>query len=161
MQPAVRAFEDRDQDAVIALSLRAFEPVFASLAGVLGESGVYSQLHPDWRAGQRRAVEAACSAEKIHVWVAEIGAVVGGFVAVQLDHEASIGEIYMIAVDPDHQHRGVGSILTSFALHWIKDNGMAVAIVETGGDPGHAPARRIYERAGFVQLPIARYFKRL
>ncbi len=38
---------------------------------------------------------------------------------------------------------------------------MALAMVETGGDPGHAPARRSYERSGFVQLPIARYFKKL
>lgn len=161
MQPAVRVFEDRDQDAVITLSLRAWAPVFSSLEGILGESGVYSQLHPDWRSGQRPAVEVTCHAEKIHVWVAEIATVVGGFVAVQLDHEASIGEIYMMAVDPDYQRSGVGSILTSFALHWIKDNGMALAVVETGGDPGHAPARHTYEQAGFVRLPIARYFKKL
>jgi hypothetical protein len=38
---------------------------------------------------------------------------------------------------------------------------MTVAVVETGGDPEHAAARRTYERAGCVQLPIARYFKNL
>ncbi|MBO0850759.1 MAG: GNAT family N-acetyltransferase, partial [Pseudonocardia sp.] len=84
-----------------------------------------------------------------------------GFVAVRLDREASIGEIYLIAVDPDHQRAGIGSALTTFALDWIKNAGMAAAMVETGGDPGHAPARRVYERAGFSQLPIARYFKKL
>lgn len=160
MQPTVRAFEDRDQDAVIALSL-AWAPVFASLEDALSESGVYAQLHPDWRADQRRAVEAVCRAEKTHVWVAEIDTVVTGFVAVQLDHEASIGEIYMMAVDPYYQRGGAGSILTSFALDWIKNNGMALAMVETGGDPGHAPARRTYEHAGFTLLPIARYFRKL
>lgn len=162
MHPTVRAFKDRDQEAVTALSLRAWAPVFASLEDVLGESGGYAQQHPDWRVDQRQAVEAACSTENIRVWVAEIDMVVVGFVAVQLDHpEASIGEIHMMAVDPDYQRAGVGSMLTSFALNWIKDNGMAVAMVETGGDPGHAPARRTYEQAGFVQLPIARYFKKL
>jgi ribosomal protein S18 acetylase RimI-like enzyme len=161
MRPTVREFDDRDQDAVTGLSLRAWAPVFASLEGVLGESGIYSRLHPDWRAGQRRAVEAICRAEEFRVWVAEVDAVVAGFVAVRLDHEASIGEIYMLAVDPDHQRGGVGSTLTSFALDRIKDSGMAVALVEAGGDPGHAPARRTYERAGFVLLPVARYFKKL
>ena len=39
--------------------------------------------------------------------------------------------------------------------------GMKVAVVETGGDPGHAAARRTYEKAGYVLLPIARYFKNL
>jgi hypothetical protein len=38
---------------------------------------------------------------------------------------------------------------------------MSVAMVETGADPGHGPARRTYEKAGFEQLPIARYFKKL
>ncbi|MGZ4435804.1 MAG: hypothetical protein ACXVW7_19605 [Trebonia sp.] len=31
----------------------------------------------------------------------------------------------------------------------------------TGGDPGHAPARRLYERAGFTPVPLVRYFKAL
>jgi hypothetical protein len=29
-------------------------------------------------------------------------------------------------------------------------------MVETGGDPGHAPARAVYDKAGFVQLPVVR-----
>jgi GNAT superfamily N-acetyltransferase len=67
----------------------------------------------------------------------------------------------MLAVDPDHQTGGVGTALTEFALDRLKDAGMRIAMVETGGDPGHAPARRTYERAGFTLLPIARYFKNL
>jgi hypothetical protein len=38
---------------------------------------------------------------------------------------------------------------------------MKVAMVETGGDPGHTAARRTYEKAGYVLLPIVRYFKNL
>jgi hypothetical protein len=34
-------------------------------------------------------------------------------------------------------------------------------MVETGGDPGHAPARRTYESAGSRLFPIARYFNKL
>jgi hypothetical protein len=37
---------------------------------------------------------------------------------------------------------------------------MTTVMVETGGDPGHAPARRTYESAGFRPFPVARYFKR-
>ena len=46
---------------------------------------------------------------------------------------------------------------------WIRpfDEKDAEAVVETGGDPGHAAARRTYEKAGLVLLPIARYFKNL
>jgi hypothetical protein len=34
-------------------------------------------------------------------------------------------------------------------------------MVETGGDPGHAAARRTYQNVGYVHLVIARYFKKL
>ena len=60
-----------------------------------------------------------------------------------------------------HQSRGIGSALTGFALDRLKEAGMKVAVVETGGDPGHAPARHVYEKAGYTLLPIARYFKNL
>jgi len=85
-----------------------------------------------------------------------------GFVALKLHHpERSMGEISMLAVDPDHQSRGIGTALTEFALDRLKEGGMTVAMVETGGDRGHAAARRTYEKAGYVHLPIARYFKNL
>lgn len=39
--------------------------------------------------------------------------------------------------------------------------GMDIAVVETGGDPGHVPARAAYEVAGFTLLSMARYFRML
>ena len=161
MQPQVRPFDDQDADAVVDLSLRAWAPVFASIERAM-ESRVYEQFYPEgWRESQRQAVEAVLAAKKTRVWVAEAGASTVGFVAVDLHPESSIGEIYMLAVDPDYQGGGIGTALTEFALAWIKDAGMAVAMVETGGDPGHAAARRTYEKVGYVHLSIARYFKKL
>ena len=103
-----------------------------------------------------------CAAQKGRAWVAEVGSSVVGFVAVELHQpERSMGEISMLAVDPDYQGGGIGTALTEFALERLKDAGMTVVMVETGGDPGHAAARRTYEKAGYVLLPIARYFKNL
>ncbi len=95
----------------------------------------------------------------MHLWVADADGTAVGFVAVRQHSERSMGEISMLAVDPDHQGGGIGTALTEFALERLEDCGMAVAMVETGGDPGHAAARRTYEKAGFVLLPIARYFR--
>ena len=161
MRPRIRPFEDRDAQAVVDFSLRAWAPAFASLERVMG-SEIFRRQHPDWREDQRRAVKDVCAAKKGRVWVAEVGASVVGFVAVELHHpERSMGEISMLAVDPDHQGGGIGTALTEFALDKLKDAGMTVAMVETGGDPGHAAARRTYEKAGYHLLPIARYFKNL
>ena len=47
------------------------------------------------------------------------------------------------------------------ALRLMRNAGMTLATVATGGDPAHAPARRSYEKAGFVALPLVRYYKAL
>ncbi|MBW4652178.1 MAG: GNAT family N-acetyltransferase [Kaiparowitsia implicata GSE-PSE-MK54-09C] len=148
-------------DAIIRLSLRAWAPVFNSMQKAMN-ADVYQAFYSDnWCMNQRTAVEYVCAAEDTHVWVASDADSTMGFVAVKLHSEDSMGEIYMIAVDPDVQGHGVGSALIEFALDWIKDAGMSIAMVETGGDPGHAPARHTYEKAGFDLFPIARYFKKL
>jgi ribosomal protein S18 acetylase RimI-like enzyme len=161
MKPRIRLFEDRDAEAVVDLSLRAWAPVFASVEQKLG-SEIFRRLHPDWREDQRRAVEDVLAAKKGQVWIAEVGTSIVGFVSVELiDENRSMGEISMLAVHPDYQGGGIGLTLTEFALGRLKEAGMMVAVVETGGDPGHAAARRTYEKAGFVLLPKARYFKNL
>jgi ribosomal protein S18 acetylase RimI-like enzyme len=161
MVPRIRTFEDRDAEAVIGLSLRAWAPAFASLERVLG-SEIFRRQHPDWREDQRRAVEDILATKKGRVWVAEADSKAVGFVAVELHHpERDMGEISILGVDPDHQGAGIGTALTEFALDRLKDAGMRVAMVETGGDPGHAAARRTYEKAGCTLLPVARYFKNL
>ncbi|NJO40267.1 MAG: GNAT family N-acetyltransferase [Cyanobacteria bacterium CRU_2_1] len=156
-------------DAVVRLSLRAWTPVFDSIQNAMN-ADVYRAFYPNhWRVSQQKAVEDVCAAEDTHVWVARVfdrpevndaGSTVG-FVAVKLHSEDSMGEIYMVAVDPDFQGHGIGSALIEFALDWMKEAGMSIAMVETGGDPGHAPARHTYEKAGFGLWPVARYFKKL
>jgi ribosomal protein S18 acetylase RimI-like enzyme len=161
MSPTIRPFAPDDLQPVVNLSLRAWAPVFASVEQALAGSGVFEQLHPDWHDTQRWAVLDVCADDAMTVWVAEPDEVVVGFAAVTLHDGEPLGQIYMIAVDPDRQRRGVGLALTTHATDWIRRQGMTVALVGTGGDPGHAPARRLYERAGYIPLPGVKYFKRL
>lgn len=161
MEIQIEPYNAHQLDAVISLSLQAWTPVFDSIEKVM-DADVYREFYPDgWRVSQRKAVEDVCAAQDTNVWVAIAAGSIVGFVAVKLDPESSMGEIYTIAVDPDFQGYGIGSALTKFALDWMKEAGMSMAMVETGGDPGHAPARRTYEKLGFDLLPIARYFKKL
>ena len=67
----------------------------------------------------------------------------------------------MLAVDPEYQGRGIGRRLTEFAVERMREAGASVAMVQTGGDPGHAPARHTYEAAGFRLFPAAQYFRKL
>ena len=157
----IRPFEERDLDALVEFSLRAWEPVFASSREVLGDD-LYLRLRPDWRAEQAEAVRSTCTSGERDVFVAATDDCPVGFVAVALNaFNERMGWIEIIGVDPDYQRRGIASRLTEVALDHLRSRGMDVVVVETGGDPGHGPARAAYEASGFTLLPIARYFKLL
>jgi GNAT superfamily N-acetyltransferase len=155
---AVRRFAESDTDRVVELSIAAWAPVFASFERVFG-GGLYRRLHPDWRKEQEATVRAALG--RHDTWVAAVDGVALGFVTVVFDDEARSGEIYLLAVDPSAQRRGVAAKLVDRAFDEMRARGITVAIVATGGDDGHAPARTVYERAGFTGCPQVWYAKEL
>ena len=155
----IRELENRDLEQVVRLSLRAWAPVFVSIEQTMAPE-VYQYFFPDWQQDQRSAVEAVCVDPQAKVWVAELDGALAGFVAAY-QRQPKYGEIYMIAVDPDFQRQDVGGKLTEHATAWMREIGILVVMVETGGDPGHAPARRLYEQQGFRNWPVARYYKHL
>ena len=157
----IREFREDDLDAIVELSLRAWEPVFDSVRQVLGDD-IFLRLHPDWKEDQAEAVRSACTNDERDVFVAVTDGQPVGFAAVALNafHEG-MGVIDIIGVDPDFQRRGISSQLTEVATEHMRNRGMDIAVVETGGDPGHQPARAAYAAAGFTLLPIARYFRLL
>ena len=157
----IRPVQDEDIEDLVKLSLLAWEPIFVSFRGILG-GNIYSSIWPDWKSGQREAIETVCSdGDKTIVWVAEVDTKTRGFIAYTLDFENKIGDIQLLAVHPDYQNLGIGTTLNTFALDKMKETGMKMAKVETGGDPSHAPARRAYEKSGFTGLPLVRYFQDL
>src|SRR5687767_7053217 len=99
MEVRIEPFEAQHLDHVVRLSLDAWSPVFDSMRNAM-DLDVYQEFYPDWRVSQQQAVEAVCTAEDVHVWVASDAGIPVGFVALKLHMESSMGEIYMVAVDP-------------------------------------------------------------
>ncbi|GAB3199539.1 GNAT family N-acetyltransferase [Geodermatophilus arenarius] len=164
MTVVIRDLEDADVDGVVALSLRAWAPVFASFEAVLGRA-VYRHLYPDWRASQAAAVARVLRAAGMRVRVAVDDGRPVGFVAVVVHDgthdEPDGGEVEMLAVDPVVQRRGIGRALLDDGVDQLRRAGVRIVAIGTGGDPGHAPARRTYEAAGFTALPLVRYYRLL
>ena len=161
MNLTIRPVCDNDVEDLVRLSLLAWVPVFKSFRHILGPT-IYTSIWPEWRTGQRDAIETVCrDGEKTVVWVGELDGTVVGFLAYQLNVEDKTGEVHLLAVHPEYQNLGIGTGLNSFALDRMKESGMKMAKVETGGDPSHAPARRSYQQAGYTALPLVRYFKDL
>jgi len=124
--------------------------VFTSFEQILGQH-VYTLIWPDWRTSQRHAVETVCrDRDKTPVLVAVLDGRVVGFLAYELHAKDRVGDVVLLAVDPDYQNLGIGTELNNLALEKMKAGGMKMARVETGGDPSHAPARRCYEKAGYT-----------
>lgn len=161
MELQIRPVRDDDIEEVVRLSLLAWEPVFDSFKQILG-AGIYAVLYPDWRTSQADAIAAICrDGERTTVLVAEVDGAVVGFIAYELNEKDRVGEVQYLAVLPEYQNQGIGTELNNFVLEEMKASGMKLAVVGTGGDPSHAPARRSYEKAGYTGLPLVRYYKEL
>jgi GNAT superfamily N-acetyltransferase len=156
----IRVLTPADIDAVVGLSLRAWAPVFASFEAVLGED-IYRRIYPDRLSSQARDVTTVCTEHARTTWVATVGDEPVGFVALVLNDADRSSEIEMLAVDPAHQRRGIADALISYAVEQARAAGAQLVAIGTGGDPGHAPARRAYEKAGFTALPQVRYYRAL
>ena len=152
----IRAYSDRDLNAIVHLSLLAWEPVFSSFRKILGPN-IYHLLYPDWRKSQEEEVETACRAKE--VLVAELEFKVVGFLAYEV--RGATGELLYLAVHPEYQNRGIGTELNREALEKMKAAGAKLVEVGTGGDESHAPARRSYEKMGFTPFPQVWYSKAL
>ena len=158
MDISIRPSAPADTDRIVELSLAAWTPVFDSFRTILG-ADLYQRVHPDWRKDQAASVRDAL--DRNHTWVAVTEQAVVGFVNVTFDPDQRTGEIYMVAVDPAAQRRGIALALTELALDEMRSRGIDLAVVATGGDPSHAPARATYEKAGFIGAPQVWYAKQL
>lgn len=155
----IRPFKSSDLEGLVELTLLAFEPVFRSFEKILG-AGIYPILYPDWRKRQTEGVQMISHSKKICLWVAEVDEKVVGFIAYEL-YEDRTGEVQLLAVHPEYQNQGIGTKLNNLALEKMKESGIKLAVVATGGDESHAPARKSYEKAGYTALPLVRYYKDL
>ena len=130
----------------------AFAPVFASFRAILGDEVYEAAQKPDDDRQGELLASLVQPGSGWTVYAAQREDRIVGFVAVRLDHERKLGEIGLNAVHPDCAGEGIGTAMYDFAIARMKEAGMRVATVATGGDPSHAPARRAYEKAGFDRV---------
>ncbi|MEU3474867.1 GNAT family N-acetyltransferase [Rhodococcus sp. NPDC006774] len=146
---------------LLALSLRAWEPVFPMVHSAV-PSFVYDCFYPSgWQARQYDDLALVLDGEPENVDVALDGDSPIGWVCTRLHPEDDMGEVYVLVVDPARQRDGIGRALMNGSFERVKAAGLRMIMVETGDDPGHAPARAAYEASGFQRWPVARYFKDL
>lgn len=154
----------RSEDAARLQAIRraAFAPVFASFRSILGDEIYELAQRRDDEAQEGLLASMMAADSGWTLYVAQSGDEVVGFVAVRLDPETLVGEVGLNAVDPSRAGQGIGTAMYELAVATMKEAGMKVATVGTGGDASHAPARRAYQKAGFdVAIPSIWMFRKL
>ncbi|WP_063011831.1 mycothiol synthase [Nocardia kruczakiae] len=64
----------------------------------------------------------------------------------------TVGEVYVVAIDPAAQGRGLGRVLTLAGLHYLRDRGLGAVILYTEAD--NTAAVHTYTRLGFETAHI-------
>ncbi len=77
---------------------------------------------------------------------------------VHADHDPALGEIYVIAVDPDFAGRGLGRPMTLAGLEWLSGRGLSVGMLYVESD--NHPANAVYRRIGFKHHHTDRAYRR-
>jgi len=159
---STRPFHPEDKRILQEIRRRAFEPVFNSWRGLLGPE-IFNRQYLD--ADQKQAEYLDFLFEQKlgkELYVLEHDGQIVGFLGLSIDEDGQGGEIDLNAIHPDHQARGLGLALYSFAIKRLRERGVTLARVGTALDASHAPARRAYEKAGFlVGLPYVTMFQLL
>ncbi len=158
----LRLSQNSDLPRLEEIRQAAFAPIFESFRSIMGEVTYnLAQAHEDNAQGELLA-SLFKDDSGWTVYVAEYAGNITGFVSLQLNPDTKIGEIGLNAVHPDYANRGIGTLMYEFAALKMKEAGMAVATVSTGGDPSHAPARKAYRKAGFeVEVPSVWFCRKL
>jgi mycothiol synthase len=78
--------------------------------------------------------------------VADTGEGLSGFHWTK-QHDADLGEVYVVAIDPAAQGQGLGKVLTLAGLQHLHELGVSEVLLYVESD--NAPAVRVYSGLGF------------
>ena len=145
---SIRAYQPTDLPRLQGITAVTFEAVSIdrNMERKLGPFGV-----GDWRVRKLGAIADDCVAQPDGVFVAEdAGGVVVGYVTTRLNPGSGVGWIPNLAVDPEHQGRGLGRALLEHAVAFFRRSGMQVAKIETLEQ--NPVGQKLYPALGFEEV---------
>lgn len=141
-----RAFGPGDLDEFVTVNNRAF--AWHPEQGGLSTADVRERMDEPWfdadgfRLHHREGRLAGFCWTKVHA-----------------DSDPPLGEIYVIAVDPDFTGQGLGRPMTLAGLEWLAARGLTVGMLYVESD--NHPANAVYRRIGFEHHHTDRAYRRL
>jgi ribosomal protein S18 acetylase RimI-like enzyme len=156
----IRDARTADLPALVELTIAAFRPLFEHHLPQRLDPVVYAHDHAGWQDNYRKEVPELHDPDANRfVTLAEDvenGGRLLGYVGWHIASDGS-GRLQLVAVHPWARRHGVGSAVCRVALAGLRQQGVTVVHIGTGGDAFHAPARRLYESLGFTGYPVVDY----
>jgi len=131
----VRGYRDGDRDEVLRVNAAAF--AHHPEQGSLDAEGLAARMEEPWF-------------DPAGLLVADTGAGLRGFHWTK-QHDAGLGEVYVVAIDPEAQGQGLGRVLTLAGLEHLHGLGIGEVLLYVESD--NAPAVHVYEGLGFTHAP--------
>jgi mycothiol synthase len=142
---ATRAFTTDDLGDFVRVNNRAFR--WHPEQGALTAEAVEAQMTESW-----------FDPDGFRLHHDDDGALVGFcWTKVHAEHDPPLGEIYVIAIDPDHHGRGLGKPMTLAGLEWLTAAGLRHGMLYVESD-NHA-ANATYEAIGFTRHHTDRAYR--
>jgi len=157
----IRDYEATDLPELIDLTIEVFRPLFEHDLPTIWGQEIVAHDHPRWEDDYRKQVPSLHDpvAGRFVTLAEEDGAVLG-YVGWDVSR-GTTGQLEMVAVAADARGRGVARALCEHVLDRMREHGIAVVHIGTGGDPFHGPARALYESLGFRGWPTYDYARTL
>jgi GNAT superfamily N-acetyltransferase len=142
---------ERDWPRIGEIAIACWTPIHESFRQMMGEVMYEAVTNPGdtWRERKCQQIRDRFAHQPGTVWVVELAREVVAFVTFHLEPERSVGQIGNNGVHPDQAGKGWGTFMYRHVLDHFRREGLRFAMVGTGLDWGHAPARRAYEAVGF------------
>lgn len=151
----VPAREEHIADCV-EIALKLWTIIHDSYISCIGDD-IHDVTHAGWQDAHR--VNIAAQQRREGSLVALLDGKVVGFCGGRVEN-GTLGVIGYNGVDPEYRGRGIARYLYEAVFDSFRSRGIQYARVFTGGDNGHGPARRAYEKAGYDRkLLNATYYK--
>ncbi|MEN6643194.1 MAG: GNAT family N-acetyltransferase [Armatimonadia bacterium] len=146
--PTYRPARPEDLEPIIAIARRIWTMGMSKrLEDLYGQRGDKS-----WDEWTAQDIGNSVRASLDRCTVAEVDGQVAGWVTWSLNEARQQGQVGYNGVAPEFRGRGIATTLVQMALDKLREAGMPLAIVITGLDEGHAPARHVYEKCGFKPI---------
>lgn len=128
----VRGYRDSDRDEVLRVNAAAF--AHHPEQGSMDADDLAARMAEAWF-------------DPAGLLVADTGSGLAAFHWTK-QHDAALGEVYVVAVDPAAQGQGLGKVVTLAGLYHLAELGVAEVLLYVESD--NAPAVRVYAGLGFA-----------